>query len=242
MTNESPSPLFPDWMIYPGVKQAVRICALAFCAGILLTVLAHLLLPALMHFPAMAPMAGRTVQGAALAEGIAIIALAVLLPWGARALLASRGNYVTRILSGVAALPALYALLILLSPQPPILQFMEMEKTLEATFLLAGITAFFSYPYTQGYPPAWRKRFLAWAVLAVCYALQGILFSCILLLWNLATGSIPPLLPGTLMALSGLLELALGALSILLGWTLNRRVMQIASMPERHDPSFPEKS
>ena len=51
MPNDSPSPRPEDWMIYPGVRQAVRICALAFCAGIVLTVLHHLLMPVLFRRP-----------------------------------------------------------------------------------------------------------------------------------------------------------------------------------------------
>lgn len=52
------------------------------------------------------------------AEIVTIISLSVLVAWGARALLASRGSYVTRTLSFLMVFPALYATLLLLSASP----------------------------------------------------------------------------------------------------------------------------
>lgn len=140
MPNDSPSPRPEDWMIYPGVRQAVRICALAFCAGIVLTVLHHLLMPVLFHLP---DSAAWSVPAALLAEIVTIISLSVLVAWGARALLASRGSYVTRTLSFLMVFPALYAALLLLSASPAAVRLIAADTVLETTFLLAAATAFF---------------------------------------------------------------------------------------------------
>lgn len=238
MPNHPPTPLPDDWMIYPDVKRAVRICALAFCAGIILTVLGHLLMPVFLHFPAWAAWA---IPAGALAEGTAIISLSLLALWGARVLLASRGSHVTRILSLLTVFPALYAVLILLAPQPFSFKLLEMGRTLDAALLLAAAAAFFSLPYMKGYPDSWRKCFLAWAVLAACYPFQGAAAVLALSLWSRLAGGIPRLLPGMLMALSCVLELALCFFSVLLAGTLARHVAGIASMPERDDPRFPQE-
>ena len=238
MPNDSPSPRPEDWMIYPGVRQAVRICALAFCAGIVLTVLHHLLMPVLFHLPGSAAW---SVPAALLVEIATIISLSVLVAWGARALLASRGNYVTRTLSFLMVFPALYAALLLLSSSPAVVRLTAADTVLETTFLLAAATAFFSLPYIKGYPAAWRKRFLAWAILAACYALQGAVIVLLMSLWMNQVAKAPQFLPGILMALSCALELALCLFSVLLAWALFRRVPRIVSMPEKNDPRFPEE-
>lgn len=238
MPNDSPSPRPEDWMIYPGVRQAVRICALAFCAGIVLTVLHHLLMPVLFHLP---DSAAWSVPAALLAEIVTIISLSVPVAWGARALLASRGSYVTRTLSFLMVFPALYAALLLLSASPAAVRLMAADTVLETTFLLAAATAFFSLPYIKGYPAAWRKRFLAWAVLAACYALQGALIVLAMSLWMNLAAKPTQFLPEILMELSCALELALCLFSVLLAWALFRRVPRIVSMPEKNDPRFPEE-
>lgn len=69
--------------------------------------------------------------------------LSVLVAWGARALLASRGNYVTRTLSFLMVFPALYAALLLLSSSPAVVRLTAADTVLETTFLLAAATAFF---------------------------------------------------------------------------------------------------
>ncbi|MCD8061605.1 MAG: hypothetical protein LUE13_04615 [Akkermansiaceae bacterium] len=237
MPNDSPSPLPEDWMIYPGVRQAVRICALTFCAGIVLTVLHHLLMPVFFHRPGSAAW---IVPTALLAEIAAIISLSLLVAWGARALLASRGSYVTRTLSFLMVFPSLYAALLLLSASPAVVRLMAADTVLETTLLLAAVTAFFSLPYIKGYPAPWRRSFLTWAVLAACYALQGALIVLLMSLWMNLADKPPQFLPGMLMALSCTLELALCFFSVLLAWTLYRRVPLIVSMPEKNDPRFPD--
>lgn len=105
----------------------------------------------------------------------------------------------------------------------------------------AAATAFFSLPYIKGYPAAWRKRFLAWAVLAACYALQGALIVLAMSLWMNLAAKPTQFLPEILMALSCALELALCLFSVLLAWALFRRVPRIVSMPERTIPAFLKK-
>lgn len=238
MQNDSPSPRPEDWMIYPGVKQAVRICALTFCVGIILTILYHLLMPVFLH------LTGCTswiVPAALLAEIATIISLSLLVAWGARSLLASRGSYVTRTLSFLMAFPTLYAALLLLSANPAVARLTAADTVLETTFLLAASTAFFSLPYIKGYPAAWRRRFLTWAVLAACYGLQGALIVLVMSLWMNLADNPPQFLPGMLMTLSCGLELALCFFSVLLAWALFRRAPRIISMPEKNNPRFPDE-
>lgn len=238
MPNDSPSPRPEDWMIYPGVRQAVRICALAFCAGIVLTVLHHLLMPVLFHLP---DSAAWSVPAALLAEIVTIISLSVLVAWGARALLASRGSYVTRTLSFLMVFPALYAALLLLSASPAAVRLMAAGHGSGNNIPAGSRHLPFFPPYIKGYPAAWRKRFLAWAVLAACYALQGALIVLAMSLWMNLAAKPTQFLPEILMALSCALELALCLFSVLLAWALFRRVPRIVSMPEKNDPRFPEE-
>ncbi|PNC06538.1 hypothetical protein [Akkermansia muciniphila] len=228
-----------NWMIYPAAKALVKACAFLFGAGSILTAFIHMALPVLAASPEQMPGWLGAGTWAAL---LSILSLACISMWGSRVLLASRGNRVTRVLSMLAVLPALYALLIPFTGQAAAFQYAEMERTWEMFLLLAAATAFFAFPYTRGYPPRARKRFLAWAILAACNGLQSALFFLFLLLWNVLSGPSPSIaaaLPYAVLLLSCGLEIALAALSAMLALTLFRDVTGIASLPDLQDPEMP---
>lgn len=237
MTSSPPSA--DAWLIYPAVKAFIRVCAIVFGAGSILTAFTSMGLPVLAASPERAPGWMGAGTWAAL---LSILSLACISMWGSRVLLASRGSRVTRVLSMLAVLPALYALLIPFTGQPVTFQYAEMGRTREMFLLLSAVTAFFAFPYTRGYPPRARKRFLAWAILAACNGLQSVLFFLFLLLWNVLSGPAPSVaaaLPHTVLLLSCGLELSLAALSATLAWTLCRDVTGIASLPDLQDPEMP---
>lgn len=162
--------------------------------------------------------------------------------WGARVLLASRGNKITRNLSMLALLPALYALLIPFAGMPASSQYTEMDRVWEAFLLLASVISFFSFPYTAGYDAAGRRLFLAWGISAAGCGLQSALFFLAVLLRQFLTTAVPSLAaPVAWLAvlLSCGLEIMLAALSVILARRLFKNVMSIASMPEPIDPSMP---
>lgn len=228
-----------DWMIYPAAKAFIRVCALLFGASVPATVLIHLFMPLFLTCPHIA--APFLLLGT-WSELIAILSLSFLAFWSARVLLASQGSRITRTLTALTFLPALYALLIPFAGMPVPSQYAEMDRTWESFLLLAAVTAFFAFPYTRGYPAPARKLFLAWGLLAACNALQGVLFFLFLLLWNMLSGLSAPLtavLPDAFPLLSCGLDAALAVLSAILAWTLYRNVSGIASLPELQDPEMP---
>lgn len=228
-----------DWMIYPATKTFIRVCAVLFGAGVLATVFIHLFMPLFLTCPHIA--APFLLLGT-WAELIAILSLSFLASWSARVLLASQGSRITRTLTALTFLPALYALLIPFAGMPVPSQYAEMDRIWESFLLLAAVTAFFAFPYTRGYPAPARKLFLAWGLLAACNALQGGLFFLFLLLWNMLSGLPAPLtaiLPDAFLLLSCGLDAALAVLSAILAWTLYRNVSGIASLPELQDPEMP---
>lgn len=125
------------------------------------------------------------------AELLFILSLSFLMFWGARVLLASRGSRITRNLSMLAFLPALYALLIPFAGMPVPSQYTEMDRVWEAFLLLAAVTSFFSFPYTAGYGAAGRRLFLAWGIAAAGCGLQSALF----FLPSCCVSSCPPQFP-----------------------------------------------
>ena len=139
-----------NWMIYPAAKAFIRACTFLFGAGVTATVLIHLFMPLFLHCP-------RTAAPFLLlgtwSELISILALSFLLSWGSRVLLASQGSRITRILSALAFLPALYSLLIPFAGMPVLLQYAEMDRVWESFLLLAAIISFFSFPYTADTDP-----------------------------------------------------------------------------------------
>lgn len=162
--------------------------------------------------------------------------------WGARVLLASRGSRITRNLSMLAFLPALYALLIPFAGMPVPSQYTEMDRVWEAFLLLAAVISFFSFPYTAGYEAAGRRLFLAWGIAAAGCGLQSALFFLAVLLRQFLSTAVPSLAaPVAWLAvlLSCGLEIMLAALSAILAQRLFKEVMSIASMPEPIDPSMP---
>ena len=169
------------------------------------------------------------------AELLSILSLSFLMFWGARVLLASRGNKITRNLSMLALLPALYALLIPFAGMPASSQYTEMDRVWEAFLLLAAIISFFSFPYTAGYSAAGRRLFLAWGIAAAGCGLQSALFFLAVLLRQFLAAPISWLA----VLLSCGLEIMLAALSVILARRLFKNVMSIASMPEPIDPSMP---
>lgn len=226
-----------DWMIYPATKAFIRICSVVFGAGSILVAILHILIPSLPRFPEQA-VAGTW------AILLSILSLACIVLWGSRVLLAARGNYVTRVLSSLSILAALYALLIPLTAQPVSFQYAEMGRTWEMFLLLAAVTAFFAFPYTRGYPTPARKLFLAWGILAACNALQGVLFLLFLLLWGMLSELCAPLaavLPYAIILFSCGLDAALAVLSAVLAWTLFQNVMGIASLPDLQNPEMPRQ-
>lgn len=170
-------------------------------------------------------------------------ALSFLLSWGSRVLLASQGSRITRILSALAFLPALYSLLIPFAGMPVLLQYAEMDKVWESFLLLAAIISFFSFPYTAGYGSAGRRTFLAWGIAAAGCGLQSVLFFLSTLLRQCLSSVAPSLAtPAAWLAiiLSCGLEILLAALSVILVRRLFKNAMSIASMPELMNPSMPD--
>lgn len=165
-----------NWMIYPAARAFIKVCAVLFGAGAAAAVLIHLFMPFFLRSPRTA--APFLLLGTG-AELLSILSLSFLMFWGARVLLASRGSRITRNLSMLAFLPALYALLIPFAGMPVPSQYTEMDRVWEAVLLLAAVTSFFSFPYTAGYEAAGRRLFLAWGIAAAGCGLQSALFfSC----------------------------------------------------------------
>ncbi len=134
-----------NWMIYPAARAFIKVCAVLFGAGAAAAVLIHLFMPFFLRSPRTA--APFLLLGTG-AELLSILSLSFLMFWGARVLLASRGSRITRNLSMLAFLPALYALLIPFAGMPVPSQYTEMDRVWEAVLLLAAVTSFFSFPYT----------------------------------------------------------------------------------------------
>ena len=213
-----------NWMIYPAARAFIKVCAVLFGAGAAAAVLIHLFMPFFLRSPRTA--APFLLLGTG-AELLSILSLSFLMFWGARVLLASRGSRITRNLSMLAFLPALYALLIPFAGMPVPSQYTEMDRVWEAFLLLAAVTSFFSFPYTAGYEAAGRRL--------------SLFFLAILLRQFLST-AVPSLAaPVAWLAvlLSCGLEIMLAALSAILAQRLFKEVMSIASMPEPIDPSMP---
>ena len=224
-----------NWMIYPAARAFIKVCAVLFGAGAAAAVLIHLFMPFFLRSPRTA--APFLLLGTG-AELLSILSLSFLMFWGARVLLASRGSRITRNLSMLAFLPALYALLIPFAGMPVPSQYTEMDRVWEAVLLLAAVTSFFSFPYTA----AGRRLFLAWGIAAAGCGLQSALFFLAVLLRQFLSTAVPSLAaPVAWLAvlLSCGLEIMLAALSVLLAQRLFKEVMSIASMPEPIDPSMP---
>lgn len=229
-----------DWMIYPATKAFIRVCAVLFGAGVTVTVVIHLFVPLFLNRPHIA--APFLLLGT-WSELISILSLSFLASWSARVLLASQGSRITRTLSALTILPALYAVLILFTGMSVPSQYAEMDRSWDSFLLLASIASFFSFPYTAGYGPAGRKIFLAWGMTAAACGLQSVLFFLSALLRQFLF-SVAPSLANSLvwvtMILSCGLEIMLATLSVILAQRLFKNVMSIASMPELINPSMPE--
>ena len=114
-----------NWMIYPAARAFIKVCAVLFGAGAAAAVLIHLFMPFFLRSPRTA--APFLLLGTG-AELLSILSLSFLMFWGARVLLASRGSRITRNLSMLAFLPALYALLIPFAGMPVPSQYTEMDR------------------------------------------------------------------------------------------------------------------
>lgn len=229
-----------NWMIYPAVKAFIRACAFLFGAGVLGTVLIHLFMPLFLNCPHLAP---PFLLLGTWSELVSILSLSFLVSWSARVLLASQGSRITRTLSALVFLPALYAFLIPFAGMPVSSQYAEMGKVWESFLLLAAITSFFSFPYTAGYGSADRKKSLAWGIAAAGCGLQSGLFFLSLLLRQSLSSAAPSLAMSIVwptIILSCGLEIILAALSVILAHRLFKHAMSIASMPELIDPSMPD--
>ena len=199
-----------NWMIYPAARAFIKVCAVLFGAGAAAAVLIHLFMPFFLRSPRTA--APFLLLGTG-AELLSILSLSFLMFWGARVLLASRGSRITRNLSMLAFLPALYALLIPFAGMPVPSQYTEMDRVWEA-----------------------------WGIAAAGCGLQSALFFLAVLLRQFLSTAVPSLAaPVAWLAvlLSCGLEIMLAALSVLLAQRLFKEVMSIASMPEPIDPSMP---
>ena len=124
-----------NWMIYPAARAFIKVCAVLFGAGAAAAALIHLFMPFFLRSPRTA--APFLLLGTG-AELLSILSLSFLMFWGARVLLASRGNKITRNLSMLALLPALYALLIPFAGMPASSQYTEMDRVWEAFLPLYG--------------------------------------------------------------------------------------------------------
>ena len=118
-----------NWMIYPAARAFIKVCAVLFGAGATAAALIHLFMPFFLRSPRTA--APFLLLGTG-AELLSILSLSFLMFWGARVLLASRGSKITRNLSMLAFLPALYALLIPFAGMPASSQYTEMDRVWEA--------------------------------------------------------------------------------------------------------------
>lgn len=228
-----------NWMIYLAARAFIKVCSVLFGAGAAAAVLIHLFMPFFLRSPRTA--APFLLLGTG-AELLSILSLSFLMFWGVRVLLASRGSRITRNLSMLAFLPALYALLIPFAGMPVPSQYTEMDRVWEAVLLLAAVTSFFSFPYTAGYGAAGRRLFLAWGIAAAGCGLQSALFFLAVLLRQFLSTAVPSLAaPVAWLAvlLSCGLEIMLATLSAILAQRLFKEVMSIASMPEPIDPSMP---
>ena len=114
-----------NWMIYPAARAFIKVCAVLFGAGAAAAVIIHLFMPFFLRSPRTA--APFLLLGTG-AELLSILSLSFLMFWGARVLLASRGSRITRNLSMLAFLPALYALLIPFAGMPVPSQYTEMDR------------------------------------------------------------------------------------------------------------------
>lgn len=229
-----------NWMIYPAARAFIKVCAVLFGAGIATAVLIHLFMPLFLRSPRIA--APFLLLGTG-AELLSVLSLFFLLFWGARVLLAAQGSRMTRNLSMLALLPALYALLIPFAGMPVPSQYTEMNRAWEAFLLLAAITSFLSFPYTAGYGAAGRKLFLAWGIAAAGCGLQSALFFLAVLLRQFLSTAVPSLaapIAWLTVLLSCGMEIMLAALSVILALRLFKNVMSIASMPEPIDPAMPD--
>lgn len=227
-----------NWMIYPAAKALIRVCAVLFGASVSTTVLIHLFIPFFLHSPRTAPF---FLLLGTWSELFSILSLSCLLPWSGRVLLASQGSWLTRNLSMLAFLPALYVLLIPFAGMSASAQYAEMNRVWEAFLLLAAITSFFAFPYTAGYKAAGRKLFMAWGIAAAGCGLQSALFFLSVLLRQFLSSTAPALAPPAVwlaILLSCGLEIMLAILSVILVRHLFKNVMFIASMPELIDPSI----
>ena len=130
-----------NWMIYPAARAFIKVCAVLFGAGATAAALIHLFMPFFLRSPRTA--APFLLLGTG-AEVLSILSLSFLMFWGARVLLASRGSKITRNLSMLAFLPALYALLIPFAGMPASSQYTEMDRVWEAFLLLRP--SFLSFP------------------------------------------------------------------------------------------------
>lgn len=229
-----------DWMIYPAAKALIKACAVLFGAGILTTVLIHLFMPLFLTCPQTAV---PFLLLGTWSELISILSLAFLASWSARVLLASQGSRITRTLSALTFLPALYVILIPFAGIPVPSQYAEMNRSWDSFLLLVSITSFFSFPYTAGYGAGDRKIFLAWGIAAAGCGLQSALFFLSVLLRQFVSPLAPfldaPLVWQTIILSCGM-EITLAALSVILAQRLFKNVMSIASMPELINPSMPE--
>ena len=222
-----------NWMIYPAARAFIKVCAVLFGAGAAAAALIHLFMPWFLRSPQTA--APFLLLGTG-AELLSILSLSFLMFWGARVLLASRGSRITRNLSMLAFLPALYALLIPFAGMPASSQYTEMDRVWEAFLLLASVISFFSFPYTAGYGTAGRRLFLAWGIAAAGCGLQSALLRQFL---TTAVPSLAAPVAWLAVLLSCGLEIMLATLSVILAQRLFKEVMSIASMPEPIDPSMP---
>ena len=176
------------------------------------------------------------------AELLSILSLSFLMFWGARVLLASRGSRITRNLSMLAFLPALYALLIPFAGMPVPSQYTEMDGVWGGRPPSVGRHFFLFLPLYGGIRCRKQEIIpgLGHRSGRLRFAERPV-FLAVLLRQFLST-AVPSLAaPVAWLAvlLSCGLEIMLAALSAILAQRLFKEVMSIASMPEPIDPSMP---
>lgn len=224
-----------NWMIYPVTKTFIKACSAIFGISITSIVFIHIFTPLLAQISLINKLIPQLVI--LWMELLAILSMACLVLWGGRVLLASQGNYITRNLSMLTILPALYALLIPFAEMAIPVQYGEMERVWEAFLVLIAIIVFFAYPFTAGYTQKDRKLFLVWGITATCCGLQRVLFE----LSEQVLLKIPSFSRLFIIFLFYALEITLAVLSIKLACRLFNQVMNIISMPEALHPSVINK-
>ncbi len=229
-----------EQLIYPITKRFIKV--MAACFGISAVIIGgyDLGFPALLDNINANLSALYCLIAKLFAFPVQIVSLAILCLWGTHVLLAGRGNYVIRSLSSIMLIPALLAVGVFFSGSLPAAMADFLFMLRKAFFILVATTAFFAYPFTAGYAPKDRKLFLFWAISLALYGLIEWIFYYLFSLTR-PLPALAPVLGALYLILFHIIAISGPVLSLILAWRLYKNVLNIASMPEKMDPIFPQK-